>query len=526
VVQENGVRDTSKILLLTLAPLGVVFLASWLGLVPVLERAFLDSRKEYLQHLSETAYGILAGQEELAKAGTITREEAQKRAVDLIKQIRFGKTGYFYVFNREPKIITVPIKPEMEGKPVADFKDANGQLIYVELDKLGQNPEGGFLNLMFAKPGQEGAFPKMNYVKCFQPWGWNIGTGIYMDDLRSQIRLYTWSILGALLLLSGIIFVVVGTLVKRMTRPLAELVEGLRNSDLTKEIAIQSEDEIGQAARAFNTYNADLRAKVSEISGFATRVASGSTELASSSDEMTSAVQDIARVSEDLKASGERVAHSMAELSGTAGQVARFTGESQTESQHAVDDTARSAEAGEGAVKSMGEIQAATGQIVQAVRVIQKIARQTNLLSLNAAIEAAKAGSQGKGFAVVAEEVRKLAERSRRSAQEIEQFIQRTQDAVDGGVGSVQTTMNSLEGIRLRISGVASRIEQIGAFSSDQAATSSTVARMMDETSQGLATNAAATHELAATVQEIARTSEDLARVAEGLHALVNSFRH
>jgi len=519
-------RLSSKMLLLALAPLGIVFLAAWLGLVPVIERAFLNSRKEYLQHLSETAYGVLEGQEALAKAGTISREEAQKRAVELIKQIRFGKTGYFYVFTREPKIVTVPIKPEMEGKPVGDFKDANGQLIYVELSKLGRNPEGGFLNLMFAKPGAEGVFPKMNYVKCFEPWEWNIGTGVYMDDLRGQIRLYTWSILGSLLVISGVLFVLVQVFVQRITRPLKELVEGLRHSDLTKEIAVRSEDEIGEAAKAFNVYNADLRSKVSEISGFATRVASGSTELASSADEMTSAVQEIARVSEDLKSAGERVSKSMGELTTTADQVARYTSESQAESTRAVTDTTRSAEAGGGAVKGMEEIQSATGQIVQAVRVIQEIARQTNLLSLNAAIEAAKAGEQGKGFAVVAEEVRKLAERSRSSAQEIEQLIQLTQEAVSGGVGSVQATMENLETIRERINGVARRIERIGEFSSGQAKTSGSVARMMDETSRGLSSNAAATHQLAATVQEIARTSEDLARVAEGLDALVNSFKH
>lgn len=515
-----------KVLVLTLAPLVAVFLAAWLGLIPVLEHAFLNARREYLQHLTETAFGILEGQEAQAKAGAISREEAQKRAVELIKAIRFGKSGYFYVFTREPRIVTVPIKPEMEGKLVDTFKDAKGNPIYLELSELGKNPEGGYLNLVFAKPGVDGVYPKLNYVRCFEPWGWNIGTGVYIDDLQAQMRLLTGSILGVLALLSGLLFLVVRGVVKRMTRPLQELVEGLRHSDLTRTIAIDSQDEIGEAAQAFNAYNAGLREKVKDISGYASRVASGSTELSVTAEEMTRAVQDIAKVSEDLKAAGERVTQSMGELAAMAAQVAQHTRDSQAESRNAVVQTSTSATTGEQAVQDMGEIQSATGQIVKAVQVIQEIARQTNLLSLNAAIEAAKAGAQGKGFAVVAEEVRKLAERSRGSAQEIEQFIQRTQEAVSGGVASVQSTMQSLEEIRLRITGVAESIEQIGNHSSGQAQTSQSVTKMMADTSEGLTQNAAATHELAATVQEIAKTSEDLARVAEGLQSMVGSFRH
>ena len=393
------------------------------------------------------------------------------------------------------------------------------------MNQLGQQPDGGFLKLWFSKPGVEGIYPKLNYVKLYAPWGWNIGTGVYIDDLQAQVRTYTWSILGGLLGLSLILFIVVRTLARRMARPLAELVEGLRQSDLTKEIRISSRDEIGQAAQAFNAYNADLRGRILEVTGFATRVASGSTELSASAEEMTRAVDDIAKVSEDLKQAGERVSRAMAGLSEESGMVLQHSEEGGREGAAAVSETVRSAEAGEAAVQGMGEIQGATAQIVQAVRVIQEIARQTNLLSLNAAIEAAKAGSMGKGFAVVAEEVRKLAERSRTSAKEIEELIQRAQDAVAGGVESVQGTMHSLEAIRERIQEVSSRVSQIGTFARGQAGTSAEVTRMMDQTSEHLAQNATATHELAATVKEIAKTSEDLAQVAEGLRALAGSFK-
>ncbi|MCM2250558.1 MAG: cache domain-containing protein, partial [Geothrix sp.] len=234
-----------KILLVGLGPLVIVFLASWLLLVPAVERGFLEARKVEILSLTETAMGILAAHEAEAVTGATTREEAQRRATAQIKALRYAGGNYFYVFTHEPRIITVPTRPEMEGKVVNDFTDKQGTKIYVELSKLGRNPAGGYMRLWFTKPGVEGVFPKLNYVKTFEPWGWNIGTGVYIDDLQAQVRLYTWSILGGLLALSGILFFVVRNLARRMSRPLGELVEGLHNSDLTREIRIDTSDEIG-----------------------------------------------------------------------------------------------------------------------------------------------------------------------------------------------------------------------------------------------------------------------------------------
>ena len=272
--------------------------------------------------------------------------------MELIKKVRFGKTGYFFLFTRDLHIVTVPIRPEMEGTLVNTFKDAKGKAVYVEMNNLGENPEGGYLDLVFSKPGQAGTFPKLNYVRCYEPWGWDVGTGVYMDDVTSEIRFYTWSILACFLLVSGIIFIMVRFAVKRMTRPLQDLVYGLQKSDLTRTIHVESKDEIGEAANAFNAYNLDLRGKILDVAGFADRVASGSTELASSAEEMERAVADIAKVSENLKAAGDSVTEAMRDLSKNAGVVAANTREESQESQMAVADTENSTKAGANIVRS------------------------------------------------------------------------------------------------------------------------------------------------------------------------------
>ena len=515
---------TGKVFLTAMLPV-VCFIALIAGyMLPTVHGLLLKGKKEGLQHVVESAHAQVTYLAAEAKAGRLSQEEAQSRARALVGATRFDGNNYIYVHGPNHSILVLPVAKQLEGKSAEELPPATLAIVKA-MRQVSAAPGGGFYDYPFAKPGKEGLFPKSAYGKRVEDWDWVVGAGVYLDDIDVEMRQITWTILGVALGVAVLVGFISSRRSQTTVRPLRQLVQGLRESDLSKRVAVETRDEIGEAAEAFNAYNGQMRETVRTIGGYADRVASGSAELAATSQEMARAVDDIARVSEELKKSGEQVTAAMEHLSGNVGAMRERTRQTDGASQEAVLDTAKGAEAGQGAVLGMGQIQDATSQIVKAVQVIQDIARQTNLLSLNAAIEAAKAGAMGKGFAVVAEEVRKLAERSRSAAEEIEQLNQRAQEAVAGGAEGVGSSLKNLQAIRERITHIAESVREIGSLSQEQEATSRDVAQRMQQTTGRLAQNASATQELSATVHEITKTSDDLASVAEGLRHVVAGFK-
>ncbi len=356
------------------------------------------------------------------------------------------------------------------------------------------------------------------------------------DRIRSQeeaamAELVRWSrIIQTILLGVGLAMGVIlaKAILGRIESSIAEVSKGMERmvaGDLTLGVTVTSSDELGQMAKDFNNLLKRFQDLFAELRDASTQVASGATELSATANEVGRASEEIAQFAEGQRQASEGTSAAMTEFAASIQEVSANIRTSNVQTETMVKATDEGAKQGKATVRAMKDIREASQEMVKAVAVIQDIARQTNLLSLNAAIEAAKAGVHGKGFAVVAEEVRKLAERSAEAAKQIGDLISQTEKAMQEGVRTVEGTELTIRTIQENIQAVASASKEIAMATEEQSRTSDEVAKQVESTSLATERSAAASTELSHTVAEVNRTAEHLARISENLATAVSRFR-
>jgi methyl-accepting chemotaxis protein len=450
------------------------------------ERTIYSDNQNAIRIVTEVAFSLMTEYDARIKTGEFTLEEAQKRAALRIRNLRYNEKEYFWINDLTPKMIMHPYKPELDGKDLTDYKDPNGKQLFVAFVDVCKQKGEGLVDYMWPKPGETTPVSKTSFVKLFKPWGWVLGSGVYIDDIQkelAQLRYLIWSLL-AFLAITG----VGGSywIARTTAGPINRAVVGLT----------ANADQIATAAN--------------EISSSSQQLAEGASEQAAAIEQTSASLEEIASMT---KKSADNATHADRLMRETNQIVGRASGTM-------IQLTA-----------SMREISKASEETQKIIKTIDEIAFQTNLLALNAAVEAARAGEAGAGFAVVADEVRNLAMRAAESAKNTAALIEGTVKRVKTGSELVEESGKEFSEVAAMVTRSSELVGEIASASKDQAQGIEHLNEAVSEMDKVVQQNAATAEQTASASQEMTSQTEQMTDFIADLMRMVSgtektSFPH
>ncbi|BFT76036.1 methyl-accepting chemotaxis protein [Paenibacillus sp. P36] len=515
----------------------------------------------------------------LVKNGQLTRQQAEEDAKLIMlgskqadgtrpinRNIDLGVNGYYFVLNDKGEL---QAHPSLEGQNIWDKQSSDGIYYIQDMIKQGQNG-GGFTFYNWPLPGSSKEALKIAYALKVQEWNWIVAAGSYYQDYNEgQARMLhsTITVLVICLVLGAAGVILFSNHISKPIKKIAAEARKMATGDLTSDaLRIKNRDEIGKLASDFTTMSTNLKSLVKQVMHSSDQVSSASQTLQSSIEETTQASRNIAESTQQIAAgietqamSSEQSSKAMEEMTqgilriaDTSSQAYETSIQSKTEAEYGfglIEQSIAKMQSVQQAVnnisKVMETLNVRSQEISGIVTVMSDIASQTSLLSLNASIEAARAGEQGRGFAVVASEVKKLAEMSKHSSEQINELVFQVQadiasassstvqgiDEFQQGMLAIEQTGTAFAKIVETAQGVVGQIQEASAASEQMSASSQEITATLQELDRIAGHSArsseaitAATEEQIATMDEIAISSSSLNHMATTLKEMAHRF--
>jgi len=552
----------TRFVLLCLFPL--IILASLIAAVSILELRqaaseqlvemsdlLLAERKTSLEHSVQIAQSIIEPIYRNSAPGDLA---ARAKAVELLKQMRYGKDGYYFGYDSQSVRVFWADKDIKIGTSFKDFQDANGLYVVNALVAAGKSGSH-FQAYSFPLPDSDRLVSKIGYALYLDKWDLMIGTSVNLDDIAVQMdtiavelknrnhRVIKWvAALSVLVLL--ILATVAAVLIRRMLRPLKNLRDNLDqiaagDGDLTVRIMLSGNDEIGDLAGAFNRFVEKIHSLVSHVKDITKHLndhvlgVSGQVELTEKATQLQMIETDqVAAAINEMSAAAVQVSGSAAEASVAANNAEKLASAARNVVEASVGHVHGLTANLESSSAALDHLQFEVGSIERVLVVIRSIAEQTNLLALNAAIEAARAGEAGRGFAVVADEVRALASRTQSSTHEIQSMIGRLQSGAAATVDSMRhsceagrTTSGEAEKAMAALSEITSLVSTIKAMNAQIASAAQQQTEVSEDVNRSVQQIALASEDMAKKTNESSRATRTLANLSVSLGDAVHQFR-
>lgn len=500
----------------------------------------------YLQ-IAQTAIADVYAQPDSAE----NREQVKK----ILRQLRYGKDGYFFVYTYDGVNQVLGPKPEIEGKNLFNAKDAGGKFFIQDILNAARNSDG-YAEYLWNKPSVGRDVSKLSYTQTLDKYQWVLGTGFYIDDIENilaeqrqqqeantrssmmRVSLISLFVMALTTLITSIIGNKISTPLRHVVAALNDIANG--EGDLTQRLKIESQDEVGDVSKAFNHFVERIQELVAQVGNVSQRIFSETESLTRISGQYTRQMLEHSKETEQVASAVNEMSATAQSVASSASNAANATNEAAQNSEEAsnvvntaigsINSLVKEVDSASSVITMLAQETAKIGSVVD---VIRGIAEQTNLLALNAAIEAARAGDQGRGFAVVADEVRALAGRTQQSTQQINSMLQtlhqgvrQAVDAMDSSQQHSQETVAETARIEQSLGTVNHAVTMINDMNLQIATAAEEQHAVTEEISRNLENIQHIVQELSSAAVKSEQATEEMASSGKALQDLVKQFRY